>query len=329
MKKKSVKDFNKSLMALILALIFIIPNNIGVFASSNEDFFDFEKFHFLIPAETNEYEALIKILEVLSPEAMEIFLEYLSYGASALATFQLHVDPNFQIRESHLRAGVVPTANNLILSELSARLIAIGLSSARVSTFLAIASSILSTPGTITVAIIVTALTAHAVHSIIVGDWHNISSSWTQIGNAFAASFSSLVSSSTMNSAFNTANTSYENDFIRRVTSDLGSIASGFDPLDMQCDIAANRMASYLIQRNQRGDQITLTFPNSINGLVVSNSFRDGNVAIGNNSMHTGVSFRQIVFCPVHSSGATESFWIRDFESAGQRFGNVHRRPIF
>lgn len=238
-KTFTMKHFGKRFIALVLALVlifcFTISNSIEVLASEIPNF-DFEAYSdyytqeelvhleelydLSLTVDNSESESLKILFEQISPEAKAILLEYFAYDEVMLSTYQTYVDPDFQpqvvdidvlinIQGYSTTATAAAADSNIILSNLSASLLALGLSQGTVTAFLAIAAEIL-TFTVITTAIIVAALVAYSVFEIFFGNWGTISAKWTQIKDAFASAFSSLVSSSTMSSAFSSANSTYQ-----------------------------------------------------------------------------------------------------------------------
>lgn len=259
-------------------------------------------------------------------------LEYLAYDDLMLETYNTYVDPLYKTKSDEnistlsVQNKIAASDATIILQNLKNSLSALGLSATSIAAFLTVASEILVVVGTITVAIIVAALVAYAVHEIVIGNWSEISAKWDQIKNAFISAFSSKVSSSTMSSAFNNANSTYKVDFITATKNTLADIGRSFG--NLKCDDAARAMKSYLQSRNQRGELLILHFPGAVNGFVICKSYMGGNEAISYTGMHQGIFYQGLVFDNIHPYGLPEQVWINDFETAIPIPPNVSRYPF-
>ncbi|MCL2216659.1 MAG: hypothetical protein FWB91_06510 [Defluviitaleaceae bacterium] len=317
--KKNFKRLCSCFIAILLSTIFIIPQNIGVFASSDEwgklqPVLEFvssinDDIDFLIPEYIDEYEAMRSVIKSLTPEAMEIFALFLATNEQALQTHQIHVDSNFQIEEN-LIAGfsAVTPANQQVLHVLNTGLIGLGLSQAMVNMFVGVGSAILANP-VITTAVILAALTTVAVYQVIVGNWGSMSGLWTSIRSVFSDAFAPVVATTVVVTGFNNANTRFTTSFNNAVRADLGSIASRHRI--GQCDRAADEMERYLRARNARGERLRLLFPANTISHIWSIST---NQAVGNNFVHHGIGFNGRAFCVVHPAGTMPiATWTNDF----------------
>lgn len=333
MNKRTFKKALYIFTTLVMALTFFLSSS-GTLLASLQDYEEppnlnlilmlEEEFEFLVPINVCEYEALREVVASLSPEAFELFALFMANDAVVLEIYQLHIDPLFQ-PEPHTITAFSST-DIQILGNLNQSLVALGLSPSTTTTLLAVASTILTT-SLITTIVVTAALTAYAVFSFFVGEWRNISSVWSAITRAFSDAFSPRTTAATMNTGFSNAGSMFNSSFLSNVREDVEAMMGRFDPRAGRCVQAADMVIGYLQSRRLGGEQLTLRFPNSAFGWVMSLST---NITVGNNALHTGVFIRDLglTFCPVHISGVGRTFWIGDFRTAEMTPPVVTSRPF-
>ncbi|WP_143598558.1 hypothetical protein [Tissierella sp. P1] len=152
-----------------------------------------------------------QVFEDLSPEAKQIFLEYmLSENKEMLSYHMKHVGGiNISVEsKAYELQSAVAVNPGLVLKTLNIKLNALNLGTEVVYALMGAASSMLSSIASLGAGTIFSILVAAGCSVVIITKWSSISGKWDKIVRAFQESFTT-VSASTISSGFNQAKNSY------------------------------------------------------------------------------------------------------------------------
>lgn len=154
-----------------------------------------------------------QVFEDLSPEAKQIFLEYMLKENKEMLDYHKkyvgNINTNVLIESKayELQSSVAVNAG-LVLKTLNYKLNALNLGADVVYALMGVASSMLSSIASLGAGTIFSILVAAGASAVIIANWSSISGKWDKVIRAFQESFTS-VSSSTIASGFNQAKTSH------------------------------------------------------------------------------------------------------------------------
>lgn len=173
-----------------------------------------------------------QVFEDLSPEAKQIFLEYmLSENKEMLSYHMKHVGGiNISVEsKAYELQSAVAVNPGLVLKTLNIKLNALNLGTEVVYALMGAASSMLSSIASLGAGTIFSILVAAGCSVVIITKWSSISGKWDKIVRAFQESFTT-VSASTISSGFNQAKNSYVESYTDMQVIDYVVKSASFNP---------------------------------------------------------------------------------------------------